>query len=86
MRKFAIVGLLFIGSIVSAAATTLPTSLGDPICQQATSLAACQAHVIYVGSLHPYVDTSPLYMKQIDPRDNGVFNYAGGSNAGVGAK
>jgi hypothetical protein len=85
MRTLLVSTALFFGSVAAVIAQPIPTSLNDPICQQAVSLAACQAHVVYVNGLHPYVDVSPIYMKQIDPRDNPTLNYAGGAASSGGS-
>lgn len=84
MRTLLFSTALFIGSVGAVLAQPMPTSLNDPMCQQAVSLEACQANYVYSEGLRPYGDVSPAYMKQIDPRLNSTLNYAGGASASGG--
>lgn len=70
-----------------AAAMLLSTSAlaADKFCEGAVSASACANHRAYVASLKEIPDTSPDYMKRIDPRYNAAMNTAGGGAGGDGA-
>ncbi len=67
---------------MATSAVAAPLTLQSPVCQQAVSLEACQAHVAYAAVVTPAPDTSPAYIKLLDPRYNISMRTAGGGGAG----
>jgi hypothetical protein len=77
--------MLKLFSIASAiAAVTLASNVAraDRLCDGAVSMAACAVHRAYVASLHETPDTSPEYMKRLDPRYNEAMRTGGGGDGG----
>lgn len=73
---------LFIASAVIAFAFASSASAKGRYCEGAVSKAACKAHKKYVRSLKEIKDTSPNYMKYLDPRYNESMNLAGDGGGG----
>jgi hypothetical protein len=58
--------------------------VASPYCDQVVSRQACGIHFTYLESLRTRRDTSPSYMKNIDPRENQAMRHAGGGGGGGG--
>src|SRR6266436_385636 len=63
-----------------------PVSTTSRFCEGAVSRSACGDHLEYLQTLRSrrLADTSPAYMKTLDPRSNQALLNAGGGGGGGG--
>jgi len=63
-----------------------PASTSSRLCDGAVSLKSCGDHLAYLETLRSrrVADTSPGYMKNLDPRTNQSMLNAGGGGGGGG--
>ena len=75
-------------ALSATSAMSAPAFLGNPYCEKAISRQACGSHLEYVKELRSRGstrDSSPIHMKNLDPRENSALRDGGGGGVAEAA-